>query len=134
MRLPGCVVFRFDAPVFFANARTFREQVTELSRADPRPKWVIVATEPITDVDTTAADMLHELDVALNANGVHLVLAELKDPVREKIERYELTRTIDPAHFFPTVEAAVAAFRAMTGAGWTPAESTAEEPDRGGAA
>jgi len=137
-RLPGCVVFRFDAPVFFANARTFREQVTELSRSEPRPKWVIVAAEPITDVDTTAADMLHELDVALNANGVHLVFAEMKDPVREKIERYELTDTINPAHFFPTVEAAVAAFRAMTGAGWRPpdapiaAEAGTEEPDRGG--
>jgi len=60
-----------------------------------------VAAEPITDVDTTAADMLAELDRALNAQGVHLVFAEMKDPVRRKIERYELTRTIDPAHFYP---------------------------------
>jgi MFS superfamily sulfate permease-like transporter len=65
----------------------------------------------MTDVDTTAADVLEELDEALNAAHVHLVFAELKDPVRRKIERYGLTRTIDPRHFFPTVEAAVAAFR-----------------------
>ena len=70
-------------------------------------------------MDTTASDMLEDLDEALNAQGVSLVFAELKDPVRHKIERYGLTRTIDPHHFFPTVEAAVAAFRAETGAQWT---------------
>jgi high affinity sulfate transporter 1 len=117
--LDGCVIFRFDAPLFFANTRTFREQVRELSRSDPPPKWIIIAAEPITDVDTTAADMLHDLDVALNDDGVHLVFAEMKDPVRRKVDRYELTRTIDPSHFFPTVDAAVDAFRAQTGAGWS---------------
>ncbi|MCE3553254.1 sulfate permease [Pseudonocardia sp. RS11V-5] len=116
--LPGCVLLRFDAPLFFANARTFREQLERRSRSDPAPRWVVVAAEPITDVDTTAADMLHDLDVALNARGVHLVFAEMKDPVRHKIDRYELTRTLDPAHFFPTVDAAVDAFRRETGAQW----------------
>src|SRR5215207_1929445 len=81
------------------------------------PAWIVVAAEPITDVDTTAADMLE----ALNAQGISLVFADMKDPVREKIERYELTRTIDPAHFFPTVGAAVAAFQDQFGADWAPA-------------
>ena len=80
-----------------------------------------MAAEPITDVDTTAADMLEDLDQALNTKGISLVFAELKDPVREKIERYELTRTIDPTHFFPTLGAAVAAFRDQVGADWTAA-------------
>ena len=119
-QLPGCVLFRFDAPLFFANARTFREQVRRLARSEPPPRWIVVAAEPITDVDTTAADMLEDLDEALNARGISLVFAELKDPVRQKIERYELTRTIDPAHFFPTVDAAVAAFRGQFGADWAP--------------
>ena len=119
-QLPGCVLFRFDAPVFFANARTFRDQIRRLARSQPPPVWIVVAAEPITDVDTTAADMLEDLDEALNAKGISLVFAELKDPVREKIERYELTRTIDPAHFFPTVDAAVAAFREQFGADWAP--------------
>jgi high affinity sulfate transporter 1 len=119
-QLPGCVLFRFDAPVFFANARTFRDQVRRLARSEPPPKWIVVAAEPITDVDTTAADMLEDLDEGLNAQGISLVFAELKDPVREKIERYELTRTIDPTHFFPTVGAAVAAFRERFGADWAP--------------
>jgi high affinity sulfate transporter 1 len=117
-RLEGCVIFRFDAPLFFANARTFREQVRALTRSDPRPRWIIIAAEPITDVDTTAADMLHDLDVALNEDGVSLVFAEMKDPVRRKVDRYELTRTIDPSHFFPTLDAAVVAFRNETGSGW----------------
>jgi high affinity sulfate transporter 1 len=120
-RLPRCPIFRFDAPVFFANARTFREQIRALATSEPRPKWIIVAAEPITDVDTTAADMLRDLDLELNGNGVNLVFAEMKDPVRRKIDRYELTDTIDPAHFFPTLEAAVAAFRETTGTDWEPA-------------
>ncbi|MEW2391131.1 sulfate permease [Streptomyces venezuelae] len=110
-RIPGLVIYRFDAPLIFANAKTFRDEVTRLSRADPVPEWIVVAAEPMTDVDTTAADVLEALDESLNSRGVHLVFAELKDPVRRKIERYELTRTIDERHFFPTVEAAVAAFR-----------------------
>jgi high affinity sulfate transporter 1 len=120
-QLPGCVLFRFDAPLFFANARTFRDQVRRLARSEPPPKWIVVAAEPITDVDTTAADMLEDLDEGLNAQGISLVFAELKDPVRQKIERYELTRTIDPTHFFPTLGAAVAAFRERFGADWVPA-------------
>jgi high affinity sulfate transporter 1 len=119
-QLPGCVLFRFDAPLFFANARTFRDQVRRLARSEPPPVWIVVAAEPVTDVDTTAADMLEDLDEALNAQGISLVFAEMKDPVREKVERYELTRTIDPAHFFPTVGAAVAAFQAQFGADWAP--------------
>jgi high affinity sulfate transporter 1 len=108
--VPGLTIFRFDAPLFFANSRTFRDQIRKIAATDPKPEWIVVASEPITDVDTTAADMLEDLDQALNANGVSLVFAEMKDPVRTKIERYELTRTIDPSHFFPTISAAVDAF------------------------
>jgi MFS superfamily sulfate permease-like transporter len=76
--LPGCVQFRFEAPLFFANARTFREQVRRLAGSEPTPAWIVVAAEPITDVDTTAADMLEDLDEALNAQGISLVFAEIK--------------------------------------------------------
>ena len=102
----------------------------DVPRSDPRARlrrsadraWIIVAAEPITDVDTTAADMLEDLDEELNARGVSLVFAEMKDPVREKIERYDLTRTIDPGHFFPTIDAAVDAFRRTNGRAVTGAE------------
>src|SRR5690242_19329778 len=118
-QLPGLVIYRFDGPLFFANATTFRDEIRRMARADPPPRWILVAAEPITDVDTTASDMLEELDEALNAQHTSLVFAELKDPVRRKIERYGLTRTIDPRHFYPTIESAVAAFRQETGADWT---------------
>jgi high affinity sulfate transporter 1 len=119
--LPGLVIYRFDGPLFFANATTFRDEVRRMARADPPPVWIVVAAEPMTDVDTTASDVLEELDEALNDQGISLVFAELKDPVRRKIERYGLTRTINPQHFFPTIESAIAAFRQETGADWAPA-------------
>jgi high affinity sulfate transporter 1 len=118
--LPGLVVFRFDAPLIFANARTFRERITAFADETPDLRWILIAAEPITDVDTTAADMLEDLDEMLNARGISLVFAEMKNPVKEKIERYGLTRTIDPAHFYPTVGAAVDAYQAETGARWGP--------------
>ena len=110
---PGLVIFRFDAPLIFANARTFREQVHELAEG-PDVRWIVIASEPITDIDTTASDMLEDLDEWLNTRGISLVFAEMKDPVQEKIRRYELTRTIDPSHFFPTIRAAVSAYRELT--------------------
>ena len=128
--LAGLIIYRFDAPLFFANARTFRDEVCRLARAEPTPRWIIVAAEPITDVDPTAADMLTDLDEGLNAGGTSLVFAEVKDPVRRKIERYQLTRTIDPQHFFPTLEAAVEAFRAETGARWEALTDPTKEAHR----
>ena len=116
-QVPGLVVFRFDAPLIFANAGTFRAEIRRMISADPPPRWILVAAEPMTDVDTTAADVLEDLDEELNARGVSLAFAEMKDPVRSKIERYELTATIDPGHFFPSIEAGVAAFRAEASAG-----------------
>ncbi|GGN21461.1 high affinity sulfate transporter 1 [Actinoplanes campanulatus] len=115
VRFPGLVLFRFDAPLIFANARAFREEIRHLSHAEPAPQWIVVAAEPITDIDTTAADMLEDLDEELNARGISLVFAEMKDPVRVKIDRYKLTRTIDPEHFYPTIEDAVAAFHSRRG-------------------
>src|SRR3712207_5005014 len=128
-RLPGLVMFRFDAPLIFANARVFRDQIRRLATADPPPRWIVVAAEPITDIDTTAADMLEDLDEELNALGTSMVFAEMKDPVRRKIERYKLTRTIDPAHFFPTLEDAVSAYTARTSAEWMPSPASSGPGD-----
>ena len=116
--LPGLVIYRFDGPLFFANATTFRDEIRRLAKAQPQPTWILIAAEPVTDVDTTASDVLEDLDEELNSRGISLVFAELKDPVRRKIERYGLTRTIDPRHFYPTIGAAVTAFRDETGAQW----------------
>src|SRR6202020_3110045 len=96
----------------------FHYQLRLLAAPDPRPSGIVIAAEPITDVDTTAADMLKDLDEELNVAGTSLVFAELKDPVRDKLERYELVGPLDPAHFFATLGAAIDAFREQTGAGW----------------
>jgi MFS superfamily sulfate permease-like transporter len=117
-QLPGLVLYRFDAPLVFANAKTFRDEVLRFSRTDPAPIWIVIAAEPVTDIDTTAFDVLVELEETLNALGISLVFAELKDPVRRKFEHYGLNRTIDPRRFFPTIEAAVTAFGDQTGASW----------------
>jgi MFS superfamily sulfate permease-like transporter len=111
-QLPGLVMFRFDGPLFFANANTFRNEVRHLANADPRPRWIIVAAEPITDIDTTASDMLEALDAELDAKGVHLVFAELKDVVHLKIQKYDDEWLTDRASFYPTTKSAVKAYRA----------------------
>jgi len=117
----GLVILRWDAPLFFANSSLFRDRVRELvqrGEAETAPvDWVVVAAEPITDVDTTAADMLVRLDEELNAEGIHLVFAELKDPVRDKLERYSIYEVIDPGHFYPTIKAAVQAYREESASG-----------------
>jgi MFS superfamily sulfate permease-like transporter len=110
-RIPGLLMIRWDAPLFFANANLFRTLIRDLvAQTDPTPVWVVVTAEPVTDVDTTAADMLVDLDLELNAAGIHLIFAELKDPVKEKIVHYGLLDTIDQRHFYPTIEIAVAEF------------------------
>jgi MFS superfamily sulfate permease-like transporter len=77
------VLFRWDAPLFFANAEEFADRVRQAIASSPTPvRWVIVAAEPVTDLDTTAADVLWELEGELAAEGVDLRFAEMKDPVK----------------------------------------------------
>ncbi|WP_240771231.1 sulfate permease [Nocardioides sp. GY 10113] len=121
--LPGLAIYRFDAPLLFANARTFRDQVRRIAAIEPRPRWIVVAAEPITDVDTTAADMLEELEEELDEAGTRLVFAELKDAVRDKVEHYELARTLAEDRFYPTVRTAVEAYERRSGAAWVPGPS-----------
>jgi high affinity sulfate transporter 1 len=132
--LPGLVVYRFDAPLIFANSRIFGDEIRAIAENRPGLKWIVIAAEPVTDVDTTASDMLQELDVWLNERGISLIFAELKDPVREKIERYELTRTINPDHFFPTIDAAVERYMHETDSTWKVPKSggVSAEPDSTG--
>ena len=110
-QIPGLLMIRWDAPLFFANANIFRNMIREkLKQMETNPYWILVAAEPISDVDVTAGEMLVDLDEELNAINCHLVFAELKDPVKDKIVRYGLLDTIEVHHFYPTLERAVAAF------------------------
>jgi len=119
-RVPGLVLFRWDAPLFFANAEVFADHLREAIAASPTPvRWVVVAAEPVTDLDTTAADMLQQLDHELAAEGVDLRFAELKGPVKDKLKRYALFERFGVDHFYPTVGTAVRAYVAETGVEWT---------------
>ncbi|MDB4937735.1 MAG: sulfate transporter [Labilithrix sp.] len=110
-QVPGLLLFRWDAPLFFANADTFRRRVVDLVDGAATPvKWVVVAAEPITDVDTTAAEMLAELEKELATRGVELAFAEMKGPAKDRLARYGLKKSIDGDFFFPTLGVAVKAF------------------------
>jgi len=115
VQVPGLVIYRFDAPLIFANASTFREEVLALARARPRPSWIVIAAEPMTDIDTTAADVIADLDERLAADGVSLRFAELKDAVRQKTRTYGVPLLDDDSRFYPTVTAATKAYEEATG-------------------
>jgi MFS superfamily sulfate permease-like transporter len=112
--IPGLVLFRWDAPLFFANAEFFHERVLDAVASSPTPvRWLVVAAEPVTSVDVTAADMLAELDDVLHAAGVELCFAEMKDPVKDKLRRFGLFTRFGEKTFFPTIDEAVDAYLAL---------------------
>ncbi|MEN4918434.1 sulfate permease [Achromobacter spanius] len=109
--IDGLVLFRWDAPLFFANAELFQQRLMEAVEASPTPvRRVVVAAEPVTSVDVTSADMLRELCQNLAQQGIALHFAEMKDPVRDKLKRFELARLFPDDHFHPTVGSAVDAY------------------------
>jgi high affinity sulfate transporter 1 len=118
-QIPGLLLYRFDAPLFFANAAWLRRRVKGLVAEATQPvRWVVVAAEPITDVDTSAADTLDQLLRELRQQQVTLAFAELKGPVKDRLRRYGLYDAIGPDHFFPTIGTAVAAYVTATGTTW----------------
>ncbi len=107
-RIPGLVLFRWDAPLFFANAEFFHNQALQAVSTSPTPvRWLVVAAEPVTSVDVTAADMLMELNATLRRAGIELCFAEMKDPVKDKLKRFGLFSQLGEEMFFPTLGEAV---------------------------
>jgi high affinity sulfate transporter 1 len=111
--IPGLVLFRWDAPLFFANAELFNQRVLHAVASSPTPvRWLVVAAEPVTSVDVTAADAVCELDDTLHAAGIELYFAEMKGPVKDKLRRFGLFARFDGRTFFATLGEAVTAYRA----------------------
>ena len=109
--IPGLVLFRWDAPLFFANAEWFHDQVLAAVASSPTPvRWVVVAAEPVTGVDVTSADMLVELDDVLHEAGIKLCFAEMKGPVKDKLKRFGLFALLGEHFFFPTIGSAVSSY------------------------
>ncbi len=121
--LPGIVVFRWEAPLFFANSGQFRFQVRKLAR-ERSPAWIVLQCEAITDIDVTAAEVLKALDEELNDRGVHLAFVELRDRLQDLVRRYGLHTTLDQEHIYPSLDQALDAI--TTAAGENPAP-----PDEG---
>ncbi len=117
--IPGLVLFRWDAPLFFANAELFQTHVLEAVAASPTPvRWVVVAAEPVTSVDVTAADMLAELDETLQAADIELCFAGMKDPVKDKLKRFGLFARLGEELFFPTMGSAVSSYLKTHAVAW----------------
>jgi high affinity sulfate transporter 1 len=125
--IPGLLLYRFDAPLFFANANVFRMRLLKrIAAADVPVRRVVIAAEPMTDVDTTAAEVLEDLDRELAERGIELAFAEMKDPVKDKLAAYGLLDRIGRDRFFPTIGVAVHAYVEQTGVEWVDWEDAAE--------
>ena len=118
-RIPGLVLFRWDAPLFFANAELFKERALDAVAKSPTPvRWLVVAAEPVTGIDVTAGDMVAELNDALHAMGIALCFAELKDPVKDKLKRFGLFAQLGESFFFPTIGVAVSRYLKLHDVNW----------------
>ncbi|WP_406858665.1 sulfate permease [Alsobacter sp. KACC 23698] len=119
-QIPGLLLFRWDAPLFFANAEFFRERILQAVAEAPTPvQWLVVAAEPVTSVDVTAADALSELVEALRSRNIDLRFAEIKDPVKDKLKRFGLLEQIGSGSFYPTIGEAVKDYLAAHPATWS---------------
>ncbi len=119
VQIPGLVIYRFDAPLFFANAELFAERLAVgIRERDDETRWVIVAAEPITDIDTTGAEILRRVLDDLDAEGVTLAFAELKGPVKDLLRRYGLYDRIGDEHVFPTLGTAIRGYLRATDTVW----------------
>jgi len=122
-RIPGLVLFRWDAPLFFANAELFHQRMLEAIAGSPtQVRRIIVTAEPVTSIDVTSADMLAELEHSLTESGIELRFAEMKDPVKDKLKRFELFERFGAADFYPTIGAAVDAYLLEHAVDWKPRE------------
>ncbi|MBO0683682.1 MAG: SulP family inorganic anion transporter [Candidatus Dormibacteraeota bacterium] len=117
-QIPGLLLFRWDAPLFFANSGLFQQRVRRLVAAGPQVRWLVVAAEPITDVDSTGFDMLEELRIELEGAGIQLAFAEMKGPVKDRVARYGLMKSLGSDFFFPTMGMAVKEYLRRTGVDW----------------
>jgi high affinity sulfate transporter 1 len=118
-QIPGLVLFRWDAPLFFANAELFHERILDAIEKSPTPvSWLVVAAEPVTSVDVTAADAISELDDVLYAASIEMCFAEMKDPVKDKLKRFGLFKRFGEQTFFATLGEAVNAYLARHPVEW----------------
>lgn len=110
-QVPGLLLFRWDAPLFFANVELFQRRVLDaIGQADSPIQWVVIAAEPITNFDVTASDFMMDLFDILKQSNIKLVFSEMKDPVKDLLKQFEIFELIGEEAFYPTIGAAVKAY------------------------
>lgn len=113
MAEPGLIIYRFGAPLFYANAEMFADEVRELAGPAPSAvRWLVVDAGPITHVDYTAAQVVRELQKDLAGRGVTLVLAHVQSDLKPDLDRHRLTQAIGANHIFDTLREALTAYHA----------------------
>ena len=123
--IPGLVLYRFDAPLFFANARYFAIDLERRLAQRPDARCVIVTAEPITDVDATAAEMLRDLISEFHDRSIEFRFAELKGTVKDRVDAYRVFRDSHPDHSARTTGEAVRAYLRDSGVPWVDWEDRA---------
>ena len=125
--IPGLVLFRWDAPLFFANAELFRDRVMMAVESSPtQVNWLVVGAEPVTSIDVTSADTLEELDHSMTKAGIMLCFAEMKDPVKDKLRNFGLFSKFGENRFFATLGEAVSSYLRSHPVDWVDWEDQAK--------
>ena len=116
-QVPGLMVYRYDAPLFFADADNFRTRaLRSIDEAEEPVRWFVLNAEANTEIDFTAADVMEELRAELADRGITLALARVKFEVRQDLQKAGLIDAIGPAHVFATLPTAVEAYRTWAAA------------------
>ncbi len=116
--IPGLLIYRYDAPLCFANAENFRSRALAAIEAEATPvRWFVLNAEAIVEIDITAADAVQELQQSLAARGIVFALARVKQDLYRQLVRAGLVERIGAQWFFPTLPTAVAAFTARSDPG-----------------
>jgi MFS superfamily sulfate permease-like transporter len=109
---PGLVLYRYDAPLCFANAEDFRRRALEAVAAETTPvDWFVLNAEAIVEIDITAVDVLRELHQELGSRGIRFGMARVKQELYGQLSRAGIVELVGPERFFPTLPTAVEAFQ-----------------------
>lgn len=114
--IPGLMVYRYDSPLFFANAEDFRQRALAAVDGQEDPvRWFVLNTEANVEVDITALDAVDELRRELTRRGVVFALARVKQDLKDDLDTYGLTKSVGSERIFPTLPTAVAAYERWRG-------------------
>ncbi len=109
--VPGLVIYRFGAGIFYANATRLSDEVLAIAGSDDPPRWIVLDAAPIDDIDYTGGKTLSELADQLKERNIVLAVCNVEKRVQSELDRYEITSKIGSEHVYETVEDAIDAFR-----------------------